>query len=234
MTLFDHLIVLAFAVLYPAFDFFYSIPRFKRKIADNIPGTRIREYQNSIAWIWILSLLALIIWINNERDLINLGLNFSMVWSAWMGIALAAIGLTYMFFVLRTTKSNNEQRSSIYSKLKDSNVSLYLPHTKNDFIWFVFVSISAGICEELLFRGFLIWYINEFSSIVFAVILSSVLFAFAHAYQGWKGVLQSGAAGLILAIIYVFTDTLWIPIALHIVVDMYSGMLGWLAFEKDE
>ena len=98
--------------------------------------------------------------------------------------------------------------------------------------YLIILSISAGVCEELLFRGYLIWYITEFSSMLLAIILSSLLFGLAHSYQGWKGVVQSGISGLVLAVIYVVTGSLWIPIALHIIGDTYSGMVGWIAFDE--
>ena len=64
--------------------------------------------------------------------------------------------------------------------------------------------------------------------------LSSILFGLLHSYQGWKGGLRSGVIGLILALLYVLTGSLWIPIILHIVIDINSGMLGWLAFEENK
>ncbi len=49
-----------------------------------------------------------------------------------------------------------------------------------------------------------------------------------------KGGLRAGVGGLILALSYVLTGSLWIPILLHTVVDIQSGLLGWLAFEEDK
>ena len=70
------------------------------------------------------------------------------------------------------------------------------------------------------------------SSTLVAIVLSSLLFALAHSYQGWEGVVQAGVTGLVLAVIYVVISSLWIPIALHIVGDACSGMLAWLAFDE--
>ena len=72
-----------------------------------------------------------------------------------------------------------------------------------------------------------------FSITALAVVLSAVLFGMAHSYQGWNGGLRAGVVGLIFALSYVLTGSLWIPILLHIVVDIHSGLVGWLAFEED-
>ena len=58
-------------------------------------------------------------------------------------------------------ENDAEQRSAMNSKLEESSASVYLPRTKKDSVWFIVLSISAGICEELLFRGYLIWYMGE-------------------------------------------------------------------------
>ena len=78
------------------------------------------------------------------------------------------------------------------------------------------------------------WYFNVFSVTALAVVLSSILFGMAHSYQGWKGGLRAGVVGLILALSYLLLGSLWIPILLHIVGDIHSGMLGWLAFKEDK
>ena len=232
MTLIDHFIVFVFVILYPAYDYFYTAPKFKKNASENEPGIRIREYQTGIAWIWILSIITFINWKYNQRAIEILGLDSSTSWPVLLSIIFVVIGLIYILYIYHSIKNDAKQRSSLHTKVVISEASVYLPRTKEDFIWFILLSISAGICEEILFRGFLIWYINEFSSIVLAVILSSTLFGLAHSYQGLKGVLQSGATGLVLAVIYIYTGSLWIPIALHIFGDTYSGMLGWLAFDE--
>jgi membrane protease YdiL (CAAX protease family) len=146
-------------------------------------------------------------------------------------LVLAAI---FLIFQYRTIRNDLKQRQSLRDKLNNVDASEYLPRTEQEVRWFILVSISAGICEELLFRGFLIWYFKVFSVTALAVVCSSVLFGILHSYQGWKGGLRTGVVGLVLALSYVLTGSLWIPILLHIVVDIHSGMLGWLAFEENK
>ena len=232
MDLYDHLVVIIFSGLYPAYDFFYSIPKFKKYLSLNKPGIRKKEYQKSISWIWILSILVIIIWRYNDRDFVDLGLDFSLGWQIWLSSLIIVIALTYFIYLYRTIKRDAEQKFSLSAKMKNHEGSENLPHNKQEFGWFILVAISAGICEELLYRGFLIWYFNVFSSTAIAVVSSTILFGIAHLFQGWKGGLQASFAGLILAFIYLLTGSLWIPIALHIIGDLYSGLIGWLAFDE--
>jgi uncharacterized protein len=53
-------------------------------------------------------------------------------------------------------------------------------------LW-ILLSISAGICEEIVFRGYLQQQFQAATrSIVAAVILQGAVFGMAHTYQGWK------------------------------------------------
>ena len=54
MTLFDHFVVLTFAVLYPAYGFF-TYRNLKKDLIANKAGVRRRDYQETIAWLWSLS-----------------------------------------------------------------------------------------------------------------------------------------------------------------------------------
>lgn len=57
------------------------------------------------------------------------------------------------------------------------------------------VCITAGICEEVVYRGFLMQYFHTLPfhlSLAWAMVASSVIFGIAHLYQGVAG---GGAVG---------------------------------------
>ena len=59
-----------------------------------------------------------------------------------------------------------------------------LPHDSRELQTFCALSITAGVCEELLYRGFLIVFLSSAFGVLPAVALSSLVFGIAHAYQG--------------------------------------------------
>ena len=132
--------------------------------------------------------------------------------------------------MFRSIRDNDKQRESIKEKLDSASANEFLPRSKKEFKWFILLSITAGICEELLFRGFLIWYFETISNTLLAIVISSILFGAAHSYQGVKGFIRSGIIGFILALILVWTDSLLIPIFIHIAGDIYNGIVGWLGY----
>jgi len=231
MSLLDHFVPLAFAVIYPAYGFL-AYKKIKPDLEANVPGVRLRDYRETTVWLWLLCLLAMLAWIRDVRSFADLGLGLPAGWLAWVGIAIAVILMVLLISQKSKITQDQEQRQSLRQKLERNPASAFLPRTGADLKGFVLLSITAGICEEILFRGYLIWYLNQFSGTVLAVIFSSLLFGAAHSYQGWHGGVQAGVMGLILASVYVFTGTLWIPILLHIGGDIYSGTLGRIAYEE--
>lgn len=98
-----------------------------------------------------------------------------------------------------------------------------LPITAQERWTFAAISVGAGFSEELLFRGFLIDYLNQnFAGLdTWALILiSSVIFGFAHLYQGWRGTILTGGLGCAFALLYTFTESLFAPVVIHAAVDL--------------
>ena len=89
--------------------------------------------------------------------------------------------------------------------------------------------LGAAICEEIVFRGFLIGRLEAAFggpsriATASAVLLSSALFGFAHTYQGPTGVLITATLGLIFACVYAYGGrNLWLNIVVHGVYDTLS------------
>jgi len=91
---------------------------------------------------------------------------------------------------------------------------------------FLLLYVTAGIAEEILFRGYLIWYLSQFGSTAFAVVVSSLIFAVAHAYQGVKAVAVIVPISLVFVFLYLYSGSLLPPILLHAAINSYAGIYG--------
>ena len=94
---------------------------------------------------------------------------------------------------------------------------------------------SAAVGEELLARGFLLHRIEGLSNTAIAVILQAILFAAAHAYQGWMGVISIFLLAIIFGIVYIRCGRHLLPLILaHGIIDsisltlVYLGHADWL------
>jgi len=110
-----------------------------------------------------------------------------------------------------------------------AEVAGLVPHTTSELGLFTALAITAGICEEVLYRGFLVGYAARFMPAWVAVIVTSAVFGFGHWYQGVGNAAQTGVVGLIMGVIYLVTGSIGAPIALHAIVDIAGGISGWLA-----
>jgi membrane protease YdiL (CAAX protease family) len=90
------------------------------------------------------------------------------------------------------------------------------------------IVLRAGVCEEVLFRGYAMERIREISgSKVLAALVTLALFTFAHlAHWGWVQLIVAGAAGAILTGLYLWRRDLGTNIVMHWVVDGVSILLG--------
>lgn len=89
------------------------------------------------------------------------------------------------------------------------------------------VVFVVPITEELLFRGFLQNWLKQLTSVSWAVVLSSILFASLHYAQdqelaNWHIVTALFVVSCFLGYVYERQKTLWAPIALHITVNGVS------------
>lgn len=106
-----------------------------------------------------------------------------------------------------------------------SNTGFLLPKTLPESLVWIAVSFSAGICEELVYRGYLqrqLW--NLTSSLPAALVLQSVIFGCGHIYQGWKPAIITAVYGLIFGLVAGWRRSI-IPSALaHTIIDIMGGL----------
>ena len=198
-------------------------------LAAGVPDARIRGYRWIIGIEWGLAAAVVIAWAMSGRGFAALGFGMKTGLGTWIGWGTTAVLIALMLVESRSVFRSEEKFSKAREvfETKQSHLLPLIPHTENDWKWFRLVGITAGICEEIVHRGFLIAYLSVLTGLWPAVALSSVAFGLAHAYQGIDGILKTTLIGLVFALLYVFTGSLWAPILLHAVIDLNSGYIGY-------
>ncbi len=94
------------------------------------------------------------------------------------------------------------------------------------FILALLLVIVVAVVEETIFRGYLMLRIREVtSSPAAAVLLSAVIFALGHGYEGTASVVTIGVMGAFLALIYQWRKSLIAPIVMHFLQDFIGIVL---------
>jgi len=190
--------------------------RAKRRIASGQPDAKVKLYRSLVGEQILVTVVVLGLWFWGKVPAASLGLNPPRSWMLGMGLLIGIVGgLALQSWKLRP------KADQIREKIKDS-VGALLPFTNQERRWWFAVSVGAGVCEELLFRGFLFYYlalhIPRINSVE-KVLLTSVIFALAHIYQGWKPAIGTGFVGLFLATLYALSGSLLFSAIAHAVVD---------------
>ncbi len=93
-------------------------------------------------------------------------------------------------------------------------------------LW-IALSISAGFCEELVFRGYLQ---RQFSALtrsnVIGLILQALLFGVSHGYQGVAATIKITLFGVVYGILALWRRSLRPGMIAHAWSDIWSGWLG--------
>jgi uncharacterized protein len=218
MRYLPHVITAMLIFVAPAWDYFEA--RRLKQSAD--PRKRVRWYAKLTvcSWIFAAGACAVVGW----REVFSIAAR-----AAWLPQAAGArafvagmIGaiIVAQAVMLVAMRSNEKMKAKITEAMRP--LYFMLPVTREERRWWLVVSVTAGICEEIVYRGFLIPYFMgapAYFSITLAMAASSVVFGLGHIYQGVRGAIGTAVLGMVFAILFVMTGSLWAPIALHALID---------------
>ena len=232
VTLFDHLMVLLLAVILPLGGN-VSMRQLRRRIdAGYVHTRRVTDYRNNMLIMWLVTACTVALWMVLERDLRGLGIAGidAGAGPATLALLLAALLVgTNLYFSVRVRKSGAAADELVRQTRR---FDFMLPHTRRELRWFYGVSFTAGITEEVLYRGFLITYCNAFMPLPAAMILASLAFAGAHGYQGFAGAVRAFIIALVLAAIFVMTKSILLAAVAHVLVDAVSGRMIYRVYRR--
>lgn len=223
--------LLALALAAYVYFFRGDFGRLSALAAMQPPGWRRRRYRLWIAKSWLLfagpALIALLL-LGRLGDVVAmprefLGLAALAGYPAPIfgeGIAIGLIAGSVLgggWALLRRRKGKPPAMLGDFSAL--------LPRDRGE-LWLASGSaISAGITEELYFRLIIPLLIAKLTGdAMLGFGLSAVLFALAHRYQKWLGVIATGLIGVLLSYLYLQSGALWVAMAAHAVID-FNGLV---------
>ncbi len=228
----DHIFILLLFVVQPIYGVFEA-RHYEALAKAGQPVNRVRFYRQTALLEWIFLAVLVAAWFTFGRPIADLG--FTTVGGAgfWGGTALLILLTGFLFYTWQGAK-----RTSNTDKAKQTEsfgeIVQFLPHTIRELHNFFGVSITAGIVEEIVYRGFVLWYLVQVMPLWLAIAVSSVAFGLAHSYQGAKGAVRTGLVGLAFGIFYVVTGSIWLPIVAHALLDVLQGAAIHELLRKDD
>lgn len=227
MHIYDHFFVAMILVVAPVYMHFIGIPRMKRLYAEYRPGMCAKFCWSTTALQWTITAALLLMWWFTHRGMTDLGLAAPGGGRFWIAGLIGVAALIGYEALLRAQSRTPVQRAAAIKKVQESGP--FMPRASSDLKHFAVISFTAGVCEEIVYRGFLIWYASQFTGtsaigLCLAVVLTALVFGVGHLYQGIGGAAQVAIVGLIFGGLYLLSGTLWVPMAVHAIGDWMVGM----------
>ncbi len=220
LTFWDHAFALIVFLAYPVYAKVTIRPALD-DILERGEVARISQYKEVILTWMVFAICVFAMWVLFDRNWTDLGIRLPDPVPLAGGLAVAAL-VILIFVVPLRNMSRSSQRSAEFGP-QMGDIALLMPRSKAEEYWFKAVSTNAGITEELIFRGYLIWYLEHFLGLWWAAGIAIFMFGFAHMYQGLKllpGILLISAVTVCL---YVYTGSLVVPVLFHIFLDAIQG-----------
>ncbi len=200
--------------------------RLRELLAKPIVGDRerISLYASTIAFQWLAAGVAAWRAWAHGFGAIQLGLSTrSLVSSAVAAIVGGSMLATLQWLNLRRMGRMPEKARARLQALAER----ILPRSAKERVPFFALAVTAGICEEFLYRGFVMAALTRSGLPLWTtVVISSLLFGIAHLYQGRSGLLGTTLLGLIFGIARVGFNSLTPVMVWHAAVDVVAGIAG--------
>jgi membrane protease YdiL (CAAX protease family) len=156
----------------------------------------------------------------DKDTMVNLGFDRKPGW--WKeilgGLVLGAL-LMALVFLLEWVAGWLQVQGFLWQTQSSSTTVLTL-------LGYVIILGLGAFWEELSFRGYILQNLNVDWAAIVALVASSILFGLFHGLNPnatWLGLFNIFLAGVVLAICYLITRQLWLPIAFHFSWNFFQG-----------
>ena len=185
---------------------------------------RLVLYASTIAFQWLaVVVVGWRVWAH-EYTARQLGLGFHSRTRLLLAglVGAGVIGSLQWLNLRRIGRIAPESRGAI-----EAIAGRLLPQSAVELPPYLALAITAGLCEEFLYRGFAMAALTSAGIAPWLVVLvSSLLFGLAHSYQGRGGMAMTFVVGLLLGASRLAYNSLIPAIFWHGAVDVVAGVAG--------
>lgn len=199
----DHVLTILLLIIVPA----RALWRSRSNAVTFEPKTT--RYLTTIAMVAGLLCLLAVDWAFAGRTLGALGLAPLVTPPAIVGLCLLAV---LLFALWRAT---GQKSARMHTDAGGAEWAL-MPDTMTEKRLFLLFALAAGVGWEVLYRGFLLYYLEPRVGIPTAVVLAALAYGLAHGFKSMKQISASLVAAMAFTLAYAITGSLWWLILIHI------------------
>lgn len=212
----DHVLGFLLLFLIPALQFWRS------RMSSRPPESKNKRYLKNIVTITGLLAVLTFDWIISDRTTQALGLGLPRKAPALIGLSFAVILLAALAAaILQKPITGGAEREKAGGEL--------FPDTPGEVRLFLLFAVTVGLGWEVLYRGFLVPFLQSYTGSVPAIMVAALAYALGHGVTSWGQFGRSLIAALAFTIGYAVTANIWWLILVHIGLPL----LGLLARRVD-
>jgi uncharacterized protein len=187
-----------------------------------VSPNRIGMYGRTILFEWLMfGFVILGVKLNGTSMLAVVGERWSSVGQVLRDIGIALVFLVVSIF-LESLLGAHLHRGG-----PDPTVQFLLPHGGSEVAVWLLLSLTAGICEETLFRGYLHrQFMALTQSVPLGILFSAAMFGMAHGYQGLAKAFQIGVLGAMFGILAHWRRSVRPGMIAHTLQDVLGGLFS--------
>jgi membrane protease YdiL (CAAX protease family) len=229
----DHILAFIFCIAIPVYSSWQR--------PGNLAGLQFSTsdkkqiYLSGSFSLFILGFIVMAEWLLFKRPLAEAGFTQPHDFNTWWWV-LIIFWILYIGDTVIAISQKNKLEKTIDNWKRNTP---FMPTGKEELPQYLLLCFSAGVFEEIAYRGYLITYClylfnGSPNKEMLAVIIPGAVFSVAHYYQGKKGVIKIFILSLFFGFIFIKSGSLLIVMLLHFLVDAIGGLLTMKYFKEDK
>lgn len=233
LTIF-YVLFLCYLLTYEPIWGYISYQRFKKDMhhAPENKTRRIAYYKETMLALWIPTLIIVAFTLLSPITFSSLGFSWpslnTSIFGKWISYILLALFVGYLFAIvyhLIAMKTSQAFRDKVANELEKMPYQELLPESNQEKKLWSYVSLTAGVTEEIIYRGFLLLVLMTLvpdASEWFYVVIAGIIFGLAHTYQGLSGFIRTSLIGIFFSMLYLILGSLFPLMIFHFLIDFVA------------
>ncbi len=207
----------------------YTFRKFSRKSNEHT-NARSPYYLSFIAWHWIPTVILLLFVASGSPEFTDIGLTLPVldtgllpIWITYIVLAVASLLLLLAIYQWLAPKTDPRYRKIIRQIQPARDLDMLPPETPKEKRLAICLSLSAAVCEELLYRGLLIFILTALSpaiNVYECIATAGVIYGIARTYRGVSDIIKTTAYGILLSALYMSVGSVLPGMLWHLMIQL--------------
>lgn len=185
------------------------------------PRPKLARYRTTIVKAASLLGFLLLTAYTSGMSASDLGLGFDLQTPGLIGFAISTVVCSGLIISTLLAKAPAPGAQA-------NDTDIFKPEGPVELTHFIFLVLLIGFAWEVLYRGFLLWWLVPMVGTILAVILAGLSYGLAHGWEDSRKGVASIISALLFSTAFALTGSLWWLILIHVTLPI----VGFLAIRK--